>query len=272
LITRNSPYFGGINLNDLSQYFINGALVRVSSGTDTVILTEFCTFLLPEDVKRDLITSFGYELSDSTEVPDICIYTVPNIINYFLTGDTTVVCIGKELGKYDLYIEVDNKVLTASTSIPGLVPVENMYERPHPDDKKDSLVSVYVTFTEPDTLGNFLRYFTSRNDEQFYPPLSGSVYDDKLFNGATYSLPLERGQSASEEFDLDTYSYFTKGDTVTVRWCTLDKAHYDFWRTIENDGGDSPFSAPVKIQTNIQGGLGIWGGYGCSYATYIVPE
>ncbi|NNF02092.1 MAG: DUF4249 family protein [Bacteroidia bacterium] len=86
------------------------------------------------------------------------------------------------------------------------------------------------------------------------------------------SLPLERGQSSADEIDFDTYGYFWRGDTVTLRWMNIDKAHYDFWNTLENDAGDNPFSSPVQIKSNIQGGLGVWGGYNNTFGTIIIPK
>ena len=56
---------------------------------------------------------------------------------------------------------------------------------------------------------------------------------------------------------LKTATYFRKGDTATVKWSNIDNVTYDFFFTLENDGGDSPFSAPIKIKTNINNGLGV---------------
>jgi len=271
LLTRNSPFFGGFSLNDVSQYFVNGAYIRVANETDTVQLIEFCVQSLPAEVQAQAAAAFGFNFADTTaEIPNVCIYTVPNIINYYL-GDTAGVYKGRLNTRYDLLIEVEGQVLTASTYIPGILPI-SLGIRPHDDPTKDSLVSVLVTYSDPDTSGNFLRYFTKRNSEPFYTALSGSVYDDNLINGQSVTLPVERGQSPGAERNFDVYGYFWKGDTVQVKFSSISKSHYDFWRTIENDGGDSPFSSPIRIQTNINGGLGIWGGYGSNVVEIIVPE
>lgn len=270
LLTRNSPYFGGINLNDLSAYFVHNANVSIYSDGDTIDLVEYCVDDFPEEVQRQVAGFFGYEVDDSTEIPNICIYSIGDLINYYLNGDTTVF-LGRVGGHYGLKIVSGTDVVTSSTTIPGLLPFTLSY-RAHDDPTKDSLVSVLVTYDDPDTTGNFLRYFTKRNSEPFYAPLSSSVYDDNVIAGSVLTLPLERGQAANSDIDFDTYGYFWRGDTVTVKFSSIDKAHYDFWQTVENDGGDSPFSSPVRIKGNIQGGLGIWGGYGSFYATIIIPE
>jgi hypothetical protein len=98
------------------------------------------------------------------------------------------------------------------------------------------------------------------------------VYDDKLFVGLSIGLPVERGQPDTGKFDINIYSYFWKGDTVTVKWGNIDSKVYDFYYTLENDGGDSPFSQPVKIKTNINNGLGVWAGYAAQYTKIIIPK
>lgn len=270
LLTRNSPFFGGISLNDIGQYFVNGATVKVYSNGDTIQLVELCVQDLPPSVQAQAAQAFGIQVDSTTEIPNVCIYTVPNIITYYL-GDTTGVYVGRLNTTYGLIVEAEGQLLTATTYIPGLLPI-SLSIRPHDDPTRDSLVSVLVTYSDPDSTGNFLRYFTKRNDESFYPPLSGSVYDDNLVNGQSVTLPIERGQPDSEDIDFDVYGYFWKGDTVQVKFSSLAKSHYDFWRTLENDGGDSPFSSPIKIKTNINGGLGIWGGYGSNVVEIIIPE
>jgi hypothetical protein len=272
LLTKNSPFFGGISVTDLSQYFVHDAVIKIRSGTDTVQLIEFCLNSLPVEVQIDIAASFGYSISDTNNVPNICIYTVPNIFNYLTSGDTAGVFVGNFNTTYYLTIEVQGKVLTSQTTIPGLVLVDPLTIKPHQDLNKDSLVAVYLNFQDPDTLGNYFRYSTKRNDEPFYYPLSASAYDDRIINGRYLSLPLERGIDPQAEIDNNTYGYFWKGDTVMLKWSQIDKRSYDFWSTLENDGGDSPFSSPTIIKTNIHGGLGVWCGYASVYRSIIIPQ
>jgi hypothetical protein len=272
LLTRNSPFFGGIALSDLSQYFVHDAHILVWTGNDTVQLTEFCISSLPANIRAEVAKSFGFNITDTTRIPNICTYTVPNIFNFFLTGDTTGIFLGKTNQTYFLHIEVEGKILFARTTIPGIVPLDPLTWRPHQDFRKDSLVSVYINFRDPDTLGNYYRYATKRNSEPFFRPLSASVYDDLVVNGQYISLPLERGMSPQQKIDANTYGYFWRGDTVTLKWSQIDRKSYEFWRTLESDGGDSPFSAPVIIKSNINGGLGVWCGYATVYQTIIIPD
>ena len=74
-----------------------------------------------------------------------------------------------------------------------------------------------------------------------------------------------------EEDDL----FFNKGNTVTFKLSNIDKATYDFWRTIEfaYQAVGNPFSTPVKVLGNIKGNaLGYFGGYASQYRTLIIQK
>ena len=73
------------------------------------------------------------------------------------------------------------------------------------------------------------------------------------------------------EQDRKENGHFKLGDTIIVRVCSIDEAHYNFWRTIEQEefSGGNPFGSPIPIESNIKNGLGVWGGYGASYYTVI---
>ena len=134
---------------------------------------------------------------------------------------------------------------------------------------------MYVKFKDPDTPGNYLRYFTKRNEELFLPGLN-SVYEDDIINGTMIdSLNLLAGYDHSKDPDFDSLGVFFRGDTVVLRWCAIDKGVFDFFRTFEYATGTvgNPFASPVNVQTNIKGGaLGVWAGYGSSYTVAVVPK
>jgi hypothetical protein len=52
----------------------------------------------------------------------------------------------------------------------------------------------------------------------------------------------------------------------------MDFEHYAFWESYQQSagGGGNPFATPNEIKTNIQNGLGVWGGYGVSYFDFVV--
>jgi hypothetical protein len=268
-ITRNQPFFGGIDLNDLSSYFVRGAKVVVSEGVNQIELVEYSSALLnlldPEE-RQQLADLFGISLDSTGALPDFSIYSVP--LNSTFVG---------EVGKtYDLYIIAEGKELTATTSIPGPVGFDSLWVRPHPNPDIDTLVQLFGQITDPDTLGNFYRYFTRRNSGPYVTGFN-TVFDDLVINGGSFPIQVPYGISRTdrgESFDINTFGYWKKGDTCYVRLAMIDRPHYSFWRTLEAERANqgSPFGSFVIVKTNINGGLGIWGGYGSTINVYIPSE
>ncbi len=247
LLSRNSAFFGGIDVNDLEQYIVRGAVVTVSDITDV------------NKIATDTLDEICIDTTIGDQTVTVCAY---RSFNPTIFG---------ELRKtYSLRVAVDSIVLTAKTVIPDLLKLDSLWYEPHEDPENDTLVNVFTKFKDPDTLGNYIRYFSKRNSEEFYYVF---VTDDRFFNGQDFELPLQRGQDPDEGFDQDTYGYFWRGDTVVIKWVSISKATYDFWNTLDyetNSGG--PFGSATVIKTNIEGGLGIWGGYAAYYDTLYIPE
>lgn len=275
LLTKSQNFFGNIDLNNLGAYYVHDAKVTVTTETDTIALEEFCldNLSLSPEQKRELLGSYGFDFSDSVPLPNICIYSIPDLFSCVLSGNCSLV--GEEEKSYGLHIEAEGAVYTANTTIPKSIGIDSLQVRARPNHQleNDSMVAVFINLTVPATYGNFIRYWTKRNQEPFYVPSTSSVWDDKLFSGLTLALPMERGYSRDKKIKPEDYTYFMKGDTVTLKWANIDSKTYDFYSTLENDGSGSPFSNPIKVKTNIEGGaFGVWAGYASRYYTIIVPE
>ena len=195
----------------------------------------------------------------------------PGVQFSFYTSDILKGEVGKT---YSLFIEAQGKRLTSITTIPPPIAADSFYVLPPKNDPSDdTLMRLFISFKDPVNESNYYRYFTKRNKATFYPGRGNSVFDDRLFNGEVINWNLERAGNSNDSFNVKTYGMFWKGDTVVVKFCTLDAAQYDFWETFEqasHSGG--PFANPVQIKSNITGGLGIWGGYGSIYHTIIIPK
>ena len=73
----------------------------------------------------------------------------------------------------------------------------------------------------------------------------------------------------------DNHTYFSPGDIVSVRFCTLSETSYQYWRDYEDVAALSLnpfFPVTKKIRSNIKGGLGYWAGYGSKYYSVTIPE
>ncbi len=265
ILTKNQAYYSTLSLNDLSAYFIRDAKVLVyTDAGDSTYLNEFCID------NPAVAAAFGFEFSDSVN-SNICVYTIPDILTWFSTGTGSLV--GKENTTYHLTVVSDNKMANATTTIPSLYPFDSLQVRNHPDAvRNDSLASVYMYLTFPRGVDKYVRIQTSTNNGPYYTMSGGSVYQYKVFDGTNVGLPLTEGFGPNSSFNRDRFGYFLRGDTVGVKWSQIDKGVYDFYSTVENDGGDSPFSSPIKIISNVNGGLGVWAGYATTYGSIVVPK
>jgi hypothetical protein len=190
-----------------------------------------------------------------------------------------------EAGKtYSLRVITGEKVITATTYIPASVPLDSVWFKV--DGNRDSLGFAWAHFKDPDTLGNCYRWFAKRinhytfgeqagdvKDNDFITP-RGSVFDDKFINARSFDIGFNRGKipnSEKEDDNNDEEGFFKTGDTIIVKFCTIDRANFEFWRTAETQIGNNgnPFGSPAPITSNINGGLGIWGGYNAYYDTII---
>lgn len=276
ILTKSLPVFAANDIETIQNSFVHDAVIKISNGNDTVQLYEYCLNDVEEPIKGIIVKEFDLFGAMQAGI-NFCVYSLDSsdYFNYYILGDSNVFL--GEIGKaYSLSIEAEGKKLSATTSILQPIPLDSLWWKPHPDPKKDTLVLFWVRYTDPPVERNYARYFTKRNQEPFFPGYFLSVFNDELFNGVSFDFPLERGQDEDprdyhdngQHFD-PSYGYFKKGDTIYIKWCQIDKAHYDFWRTLEVDKNSTgnPFGSPTKIISNIDGGLGIWGGYGAFYDT-----
>ena len=124
---------------------------------------------------------------------------------------------------------------------------------------------------DPPGTTNYYRYFTGENDGPLIIPFH-SVTDDVFFDGQEFDFPLTKAEDG-EDFDFTTFGLFTRGDSITIKWMNLDREHFQFWSTLEfSRENQGPFSSYTRVKSNINGGLGIWGGISASYYGLWVPE
>ncbi len=268
LLTKSTPFYGNISLNDISSYFVRGAIITVATDDDSVQLVEYnAAFvkLLPDSVVYALAAQFGLNIDSVGDFPDISIYTIA-------LSDTRF--FGRVGKKYDLRIEVDGKILTSSTTIPQPVFFDSLWIQPHPNPSyADSFFQLYGRLKDPIENGNYYRYFTKADKGSFLVS-DRSVFDDGLINGKSINYFIPKGHPIGQfsEQDFNTSGYWNVQDTVcTIKLSTIDKPHYDFWRSLEanRQSQGNPFSSTIFIKSNINGGLGIWGGYGSITSSYV---
>ena len=268
ILTYNMPYFGPKDVNAMQNIFVHNAVVNVSNGTTTVALTEYCTQNLPDSI-LPIVAAFTGVDTASLKAFNYCLYTTFNTAVWGVTGAT-----------YNLSISADGKSLTSTTSILTPIPLDSIwYKYIKANVDGDSLGYVFAHLTDPSVSGNCYRWLAMRQgkDYSFVAP-PGSVFDDKFINGQSFDFAYNRGSvpnSTAEDDNNEEEGYFKIGDTVIVKYCTIDRATFDFFRQVDvavySQG--NPFSAPSSVPTNVyprEDALGIWCGYGTYLDTVIL--
>lgn len=247
ILSRSMDYFSKISPDILANSFIRNAEVFVSNGAKTHKLKEYA-------------------------IPAGNGYTV-----YYYSIDSSSLAtafVGEFNTAYTLRIISEGKEYTANTTIPALAKtIDSLWWKPAPANPDTTKVVVMSRTTDPPGFGNYIRYYTQVNDSLFFPP-PASVFDDQIIDGTTYEVEVERGVDRNKEIDFENYSFFTRGDSVTVKLTNIDRNTYDFWRTMEFSYASigNPFSSPTKVLGNVKGALGYFGGYAVQYKTIVIPE
>jgi hypothetical protein len=170
------------------------------------------------------------------------------------TYTLTVNCINPETGT--------SQTLTAETRIPPSVPIKNVE---------------YIRENPTDTFGNIIVEFTHSSDQDFYYQIATMVRgSDQIFLPCLYGIfssrnltspdvrkKLMRGVSIFPQANFDMH--YKDGDTISVRLRTMHKEGFDFWNLWQNEiiNAVNPiFPANTNLKSNINGGIGIWCGYG----------
>ena len=259
ILTRSFPFFSKLGTSTLNELFVHDATIRVSTEFRTIELAEFCLSELSDAQKAIVSELTGIDITSLAI--DICIYTDPNLE---MLG---------EIGKtYTLEVEADGHFLSATTTIPRHVWLDSLKFTEPFDVPNDTLAELRAFVSDPADEANFYRYFTRVNDGPYETPIA-SVIDDRLFNGLSFEFPMPKAETSEEGLSIATYGLFEVGDTATIRWINLDEPHYEFWSTLEfNAANQGPFSSYTRIKSNIEGGLGVWGGLSASYYELVVEK
>ena len=228
LLSRSVPIGVAVDSTTILNYVIRSAKVTVSDGVKEEVLR----------LKRD-----------NNTIPPF-VYFGSEIIGE--TGKT-----------YSLKIEYLNRIITAKTTIPFSVPILSAdYIKDNPTDKKGNIL---IKFNDPINEKNYYQVQTKLNKDLIYIPAIYANLNDANFVDPAISFQILRGKTFSFEDYSDYKTYFEDGDVISVKLRTMNKAGFDFWNDWQNEiiNGQSPiFPNTTSLRSNIEGGIGIWEGYG----------
>ncbi len=249
ILTSTIGFFSTVDLTTLSNSFIHGADIKVSDGANTVSLVEY-----------SLDTAGGNKFY---------VYSID-------TANLSGLMLGEFEKTYSLTIVYNGITYTSVTKIPTPKGIDSMwFDLPLSGSTKipPNAKQLFINYSDPDTLGNNVRYFTKKNSEQFY---ASDQLNDEVVNGKLITdIPLYAGFDNVQNAKEDSLRYFYPGDTVILKWSAIDKKVYNFWNSFAyaTNSLGNPFATPINLQTNMtNGALGVWAGYGSVQTTKVVPH
>lgn len=247
VLTKSLSFYSTVDPALLLNSFVRNATVTMSNGVKTHQLKEYATALPGGN------TIYTYSIDSA------------NLATAF---------VGEFDKTYTLNISTGAENYSAITTIPVLAKkADSIWWEPAPFTDDTTRVIMMLKATDPPGLGNYVRYFTKKNNEPFFPG-ENSVFDDQVIDNTTYQLQVDPGINRNNPIPFDS-NYFRRGDTVIFKLCNIDKATYTFWSTWEfaYQSIGNPFAQPNKVLGNISNGaLGAFYGYAADYKTLIIPK
>ena len=267
------------NLKNADDVLVVDAQIE-NSVAPTVVLTkslDYFSKISPEILLNSFVHNADVTISNGTLTHKLKEYTVPlggGFAAYYYGIDPASPAtsfIGEFNKQYTLNIKAEGKEYTSKTNIPLLTKFpDSLWFKRAPLNADTNKRVLMTRAKDPAGLGNYIRYFTKKNREDFLPG-DNSVFDDAVIDGTTYEIQVDPGVDRNNRVSADS-NFFRRGDTVILKLCNIDKATYTFWNTWEfaQQSIGNPFSQPNKVIGNINNGaLGVFCGYAAWYKTII---
>jgi len=158
---------------------------------------------------------------------------------------------------YTLKVEFGGKTVTSTTQIPDPQKLDSIWFKLASDI--DTAGNIMISFNDKSGEDNFYRILTKTGSKTVkYTPTFLPNLDGRLVDGQNIIL------TVSGESDGDPV-YFNVNDTVYLKLCTVDLPVFKFWNSLYSEllNASNPFaSTNSHVISNIDGGLGVWAGYG----------
>ena len=261
LLSKSQNIYAPTDISAYLASFVGDAVVTVSDGTNTVTLMKVCTDNLPPGTEQYAEAIFGMSIQELQQLPSpLCIYTTFDPTMFGVAGKS-----------YTLNIAYKGKTYTSTTKIEVPKALDYLKWVAQPNQPNLGYLKGFMT-DDASTADNFMWEMKKMGDPTYTKPFS-PFFNDKFFNGLAFEFDLYNPMSFNDStYTEDEKGFFKNGDTVVLRLSKLGGNEYQFfekkWNQIYSSG--SPFSTPVNIPSNIQGGaLGVWVGYSAFLDTVI---
>lgn len=262
VVTESIPLFGE---SSSSNSVITNAVVKISDGGNEATLTYDSTSQLYsiERAKFPIIAAQTYKLSVSDRTRSVsAICTVPlnqaTIKSYVIDtaylsrrfGPDTALTL--KMVWQDIAGEVNYYRVRANMDVEY-----SILEGTNPDNFVEKRVRNRFSFNWNDNSGR------------------SQYQNDKNLDGTLFTSPVGRGFLPSTLLYTasDGTRYYAKQKpkliTLVMEVNNTEKSYYDYHKSLDlNDDSDNPFSEPVLIFNNIEGGLGCFAAYNNRQLTY----
>lgn len=267
ILTKTQDLYGPTDLGALAGSFVNNAVITVSDGTSSIVLTELCASNL-SPAELELAADLLGIAPEALAALNVCAYVGlnPNFVG--------------EVGKtYSLNIEVEGQTFTSETSLKPVPNIDSLYFEIEPAFTEHGF-GWCILNDDPSVYNAY--FFQMRRIHQnaqgeeadaFFQTSSSSAFDDTFFNGLTFRFAFSNiGSRRDDETPQEFRGYFKTNDTVVIKLSSLDFKTFKFheMKYIQMSSGASPFASPTYIPTNIEGGaIGCWAGFSPRYDTLI---
>lgn len=173
---------------------------------------------------------------------------------------------------YKIEVISRGDTIKGETAIPEPTPIDSLWfvQKEH----TDSSYYFNIRFTDDPDIKDYYVLFSmvKGEDDRFYP-VRTAAYDDAFFNGKQVTFKMERGMASV--LDVEEMNNYRIGNEVYVKLCTVNQAVYEYWNSYQNIliASANPFSSPsTTLKSNINNGIGIFGGYGAHIDTVKIKK
>jgi hypothetical protein len=146
--------------------------------------------------------------------------------------------------RYELSVNINNQVFTATSTMPAPVKLDTLYIEPGPFGQFQFAT---IGYTDPVGVNNyrFVQYKNGQKDPEIF------WEDDEFTDGQSVIIQLDTGVDKQ-----DDPRNINSGDKVTIEMQGIDETVYKYWYSLQSGGGDGSGNsvAPANPVTNIKGG------------------
>lgn len=267
ILTRTNDFYGSSGIDALANSFVRNAIVTVSDGSNSVVLTEICA----NDIDPDLLPLVSEILGiDPEEL---------STINFCAYVSLSLDFVG-EVGKtYSLKVEVGDDIYTSQTKLLPPPVIDSLYFLIEPNQIEHGFGWCVLNDNASTYNGYFFetkrihKNLQGEQADQFFRYSLSSAFDDTFFNGLTFKFGFTNvGSYRDEEIPDEFKGFYRTNDTVVIKTSSLDYDVFKFheMKLVQITSEGNPFASPTYIPTNIKGGaIGCWAGFSPRYDTLI---